>query len=38
MANTVSYPDLALEKLIGIYSSEDPTAFMRLLERKLVSL
>ena len=35
MANTVAYPDLALEKLIGIDSSEDPTAFIRLLEKKI---
>ena len=34
MANTVAYPDLALEKFIGIDSSEDPTAFIRLLEKK----
>ena len=33
MANTVAYPDLALEKFIGIDSSEDPTAFIRLLEK-----
>ena len=35
MANTVAYPDLALEKIIGIDSSEDPTAFIRLLEKKI---
>ena len=35
MANTVSYPDLALENIIGIDSSEDPTAFIRLLEKKI---
>ena len=35
MANTVEYPDLALEKFIGIDSSEDPTAFIRLLEKKI---
>ena len=35
MANTVAYPDLALEKFIGIYSSEDPTAFIRSLEKKI---
>ena len=35
MANTVAYPDLALEKLIGIDSSEDPTGFIRLLEKKI---
>ena len=35
MANTVAYPDLALEKFIGIDSSEDPTAFIRLLEKKI---
>ena len=34
MANTVAYPDFALEKLFGIDSSEDPTAFIRLLENK----
>ena len=35
MANTVAYPDLALEKFIGIDSSENPTAFIRLLEKKI---
>ena len=35
MANTVAYPDLALEKFIGIDSSEDPTAFNRLLEKRI---
>ena len=35
MANTVAYPDLALEKFIGIDTSEDPTAFIRFLEKKL---
>ena len=35
MAKTVAYPDLALEKFIGIDSSEDPTAFIRLLEKKV---
>ena len=35
MANTAAYPDLALEKFIGIDSSEDPTAFIRLLEKKI---
>ena len=35
MANTVAYPDLALEKFIGIDSSEDPTAFICLLEKKI---
>ena len=35
MANTVAYPDLASEKFIGIDSSEDPTAFIRLLEKKI---
>ena len=35
MANTVGYPDLALEKFIGIDSTEDPTAFIRLLEKKI---
>ena len=34
MANTVAYLDLALEKFIGIDSSEEPTAFIRLLEKK----
>ena len=35
MANTVAYPDLALEKFSGIDSSEDPTAFIPLLEEKI---
>ena len=35
MANIVAYPDLALEKFIGIDSSENPTAFIRLLEKKI---
>ena len=35
MANTVAYPDLTLENFIGIDSSEDPTAFIRLLEKKI---
>ena len=35
MANTLAYPDLALEKFIGIDSSEDPTAFIRFLENKI---
>ena len=35
MAHTVAYPDLALEKIIGIDSSEDPTAFICLLENKI---
>ena len=35
MANTVANPELALEKFIGIDSSEDPTAFIRLLEKKI---
>ena len=35
MANTVAYPDLVLEKFIGINPSEDPTAFIRLLEKKI---
>ena len=35
MANTVAYPDLALQKFIGIDSSEDPTAFIRLLVKKI---
>ena len=34
MANTVAYPDLALEKVIGIDSSEDPRAFIRLLREE----
>ena len=34
-ANTVAYPDLPLEKFIRINSSEDPTAFIRLLEKKI---
>ena len=37
MANAVAYPDLALEKFVGIDSSEDPTAFIRLLENKISS-
>ena len=37
MVNTVAYPDLELEKFIGIDSSEDPTAFIRLLGKKSVS-
>ena len=37
MANTVAYPDLALEKFIVIDSSEDPTAFICLLEKKSFS-
>ena len=35
MANTVAYPDLALEKFFGIHSSENPTAFIHLLEKKI---
>ena len=35
MANSVAYPDFALEKFIWIDSSEDPTAFIRLLENKI---
>ena len=35
MANTGAYPDLALEKFIGVDSSEDPPAFIRLLENKI---
>ena len=35
MANTVAYPTLALDKFIGIDSSEDPTAFIFLLETKI---
>ena len=34
VANTAAYPDLILEKFIGIYSSEDLTAFIHLLEKK----
>ena len=34
MANIVAYPDLPLGKFIGIDSSEDPTAFIRLFEKK----
>ena len=33
MANTVAYPVLALEKINGSDSSEDPTAFKCLLEK-----
>ena len=35
MAETVAYPDLVLENFIGIDSSEDPTAFIRLLEKEI---
>ena len=35
MVNTIAYPDLVLEKFIGIDPSEDPTAFIRLLEKKI---
>ena len=35
MANSVAYPDLALEKFIGIDASEERTAFIRWLEKKL---
>ena len=35
MASTVAYPDLAIEKFIGIDSSENPTAFILLLEKKI---
>ena len=35
MANTVASPDLALEKFIGIGWREDPTAFIRLLKKKI---
>ena len=35
MANVVAYPDLALEKFIRIDSSENPTAFICLLEKKI---
>ena len=35
MANTVAYPGIELEKITGIDSSEDPTAFIRLLEKKI---
>ena len=34
MAKTIVYPDLALETIIGIDSSENPTTFIRLLEKK----
>ena len=37
MANTVAYPDLTLEKFIGIDPSENPIAFIRLLEKKSAS-
>ena len=33
MAKTVAYPDLTLEKLIGIDSNGDPTAFNRVPEK-----
>ena len=33
MANNAAYPVLALAKIIGIDSSEYPTAFIRLLEK-----
>ena len=35
MANTVAYPDLGIERFIGIDPSEDPTASIRLLEKKI---
>ena len=35
MTNTVACPDLALEKIIGIDSSDDPTGIIRLLEKKI---
>ena len=35
IANTLAYADLALEKFIGIDASEDPTALIRLLEKKI---
>ena len=35
MLNTVAYPYLALEKFIEIDSSEEPTAFIRLLDKKI---
>ena len=35
MANTVAYPDLVLEKFIGIDSSEVSTSFIRLLKKKI---
>ena len=35
MANTLVHPDLALDKFIAIDSSENPTAFIRLLEKKI---
>ena len=38
MVNTVAYPDLILKKFFGVDSSEDPTAFIRLLEKKIVSV
>ena len=34
-SNTVAYPDLAIEKFIGIDSNGDPTEFIRLLENKI---
>ena len=35
MASSAAYPILALEKFIGIDSSQNPTAFIRLLEEKI---
>ena len=35
MADTVACPDLPLEKFIGIDLYEDPTAFFRLLDKKI---
>ena len=35
MTNTVTYPNLEREKLIGIDSTEDPTAFICLLEKRI---
>ena len=35
MANTVAYPNLTLENFIRIDSSEHPTTFIHLLEKKL---
>ena len=38
MTNTVAYPDLESEKLIDIYSAEDPTALLFLQEKKYFHL
>ena len=35
MANTVSCPDLALENVFEIDTSEDPTAALRLFQKKI---